>query len=190
MVSISSPEELDGERDPGAAVDLEFGAAPLLLLRRKKVISLMRINTQGPSNANAIGFLQETRKTGDLGGLNGEKEKKKLHSRFCGFARFARLCIVGDDGLQISALSPLLAAVAIGSRRSNTGHLFSLIQYGLGEINALHVVEWKELWWRGHTAESDRVAGHRDARWLVAGRKTRAVRGVTTRREATTMGGE
>ncbi len=42
----------------------------------------------------------------------------------------------------------------------------------------------------GTTAESDREAGHRDVRWLVAGRKTRAVRGVTTRREATTMGGE
>jgi hypothetical protein len=42
----------------------------------------------------------------------------------------------------------------------------------------------------GTTAESDREAGHRDARWLVAGRKTRAVHGVTTRREAMLMGGE
>lgn len=42
----------------------------------------------------------------------------------------------------------------------------------------------------GTTAESDSEAGHRDARWLVAGRKKRAVRGETTRREATTMGGE
>lgn len=69
----------------------------------------------------------------------GKKEKKKLYSRLCGFARFPRLSIIGDDGLQISALSPLLAAVAIGSRRSDAGHLFSFIQYGLGEINALHV---------------------------------------------------
>lgn len=42
----------------------------------------------------------------------------------------------------------------------------------------------------GTTAESDREAGHRDARWLVAGRKTRAVRGATTRREAMLTGGE
>jgi hypothetical protein len=172
VVSTSSPEELDGERDPGAAVDLDFGAAPLLLLRRKNVMSLVKTNTQSPSNANAIGFLEKTSKTGDLGGLEGGKEKK-LHSRFCGFARFARLCIIGDDGFQVSALSPLLAAVAIGSGRSNTGHLFTLVQHGLCEINALHVVELGKGSWvveGDHKLRaSEREAGHRDARWLVEG---------------------
>jgi hypothetical protein len=36
VVSISSADEVDGERDPGAPVDFEFGAAPLLLSEQEK----------------------------------------------------------------------------------------------------------------------------------------------------------
>lgn len=40
--------------------------------------------------------------------------------------------LVGDDGLQVSPLPALLTptGVAIGSRRGDTGHLFSLVQHG------------------------------------------------------------
>lgn len=63
---------------------------------------------------------------------------KKNHVRFC---RLASGRFIGDDGLQVGTLSPLLSTVAIGSGRSDTGHLFALVQHGFSKINALHGVE-------------------------------------------------
>lgn len=66
----------------------------------------------------------------------------KNHVRFCRLA----CSIIGNDGLQVGALSPLLAAVAIGSGGSNTCDLFAFVQHGLGKINALHDVELEGVW--------------------------------------------
>lgn len=145
---------MEGERDPGAPVGLEFGAAPVLLSQKEKSDEFEKKNkNKVPLKCIAIGIPEKSPDRRSR--LAGGGKSKKLHSRFCGFARLARLCIIGDDGLKVSALSPLLAAVAIGSGRSDTGHLFTLVQHGLCEINALHVVELEGVG-GGATAERER----------------------------------
>lgn len=75
----------------------------------------------------------------------GEEKNKFKNIRCSSVTGEGRVGLVSDDRLQIGSLSPLFPAVAIGSGGSDICHLFALIQHGLGEINALHGVERKEL---------------------------------------------
>jgi hypothetical protein len=46
--------------------------------------------------------------------------------------------LVGDNRLQIGALPPLLAAIAIGGCRGNACHLFSFVDYGFLDVTPIH----------------------------------------------------
>lgn len=46
--------------------------------------------------------------------------------------------LVGNNGLEIGALPPLLAAVAVGGGGSDAGHLFSLVNHSLLEVSSIH----------------------------------------------------
>jgi len=77
---------------------------------------------------------------GPLKGIRGKIERmrsgEKIHVQFCRLTSG----VIGDNGLQVGALSPLLAAAAIGSRGSYICHLLAFVQHGLGKINAFHGV--------------------------------------------------
>lgn len=77
MVSTSSPDEVEGERDPAAPVVLEFGAAPLLLSEMEKSDQHEEKQKQAGtvSNEVAIGHSEKIAQIVDRGWLDGVEKK-------------------------------------------------------------------------------------------------------------------
>ena len=86
--------------------------------------------------------------------------------------------IIGDDGLQVGSLSSFLPAIAIGGRGSHAGHLFSFIEDGFCNVDAVHCVFFHGM---GGVAGEWERAGASSLRGERGSRRARSKRGSKRR---------